>query len=129
MNTKKDLNVSDLPSSLPGLDLTKAMSQLGGKKTLFIRLLGMFEGAHTEDVNKLKAAYDAQDWTAVHEINHALKGVTGNLAANELYAFSVAIDAKVKEDNHDLDAEINGMITAMATLLDSITQAKELPTE
>jgi HPt (histidine-containing phosphotransfer) domain-containing protein len=129
MKTKKELNVSDWPNSLPGLDLSKAMTQLGGKKTLFVRLLGMFEDAHTEDVNKLKAAYDAQDWTAVHEINHALKGVAGNLAANELYGYCVAIDAKMKEDNHDLDAEMTGMVNAMATLLVSIIEAKELPTE
>ena len=121
--------MSDWPSSLPGLDLTKAMAQLGGKKTLFVRLLGMFEGAYTEDVNKLKAAYESQDWTAVHEINHALKGVTGNLAANELYDYCVSVDAKVKEDNHDLDTEISGMVSAMETLLESIEQAKSLPTE
>jgi len=121
--------VSDWPVSLPGLDLTKALSQLGGKKVLFVRLLGMFEDAHTDDVNKLKAAYDAQDWTAVHEINHALKGVTGNLAANVLFDLTIAIDAKVKEDNHDLETELNAMIDAMAELLVSITEAKELPTD
>lgn len=121
--------MSDWPNSLPGLDLTKALTQLGGKKTLFVRLLGMFEAGHTEDVNKLKAAFDAQDWTAVHEINHALKGVTGNLAANDLYDFCVKIDAKVKEDDHDIGSEINGMIDAMGILLNSITEAKELPTE
>lgn len=123
------MNVSDWPNSLPGLDLTKALTQLGGKKTLFVRLLGMFEASHTEDVNKLKAAFDAQDWTAVHEINHALKGVTGNLAANDLYDLCVKIDAKVKEENHDIEPEVNGMIEAMGVLLNSITEAKELPTD
>ncbi len=123
------MNVSDWPNSLPGLDLTKALTQLGGKKTLFVRLLGMFEAGHTEDVNKLKAAFDAQDWTAVHEINHALKGVTGNLAANDLYDLCVKIDAKVKEENHDIEPEVNGMIEAMGVLLNSITEAKELPTD
>lgn len=121
--------MSDWPSALPGLDLTKALFQLGGKKTLFVRLLGMFEDAHTGDVDKLKAAYEQQDWKAVYEINHALKGVTGNLAANELYEYCVAIDAKLKQENHDIDTEVNAMIAAMSTLLASITQAKELPTD
>jgi HPt (histidine-containing phosphotransfer) domain-containing protein len=121
--------VADWPISLPGLDLTTALSQLGGKKTLFVRLLGMFEAAHTEDVNKLKAAYDAQDWTAVHEINHALKGVSGNLAANELYRLTIEIDKKVKEDSHDIGTEIEQMVAAMETLLVSICEAKTLPTD
>jgi HPt (histidine-containing phosphotransfer) domain-containing protein len=119
--------VADWPNSLPGLDLTTALSQLGGKKKLFVRLLGMFEDAHTDDVNKIKGAFDGQDWTAVHELNHALKGVSGNLAANDLYKLSIELDRKVKEDNHDLSLEIEEMIVAMEVLLVSIAEAKSLP--
>lgn len=121
--------MSDWPSTLPGLDIDKALSQLGGKKTLFVRLLGMFETSHTGDVDKLKEAFDAQDWNAVHEINHALKGVTGNLAANDLFDLTVAIDAKVKQDNHDLSSEIDNMQQAMIALKSSISEAKNLPTD
>jgi HPt (histidine-containing phosphotransfer) domain-containing protein len=121
--------LSTWPNTLPGLDLSKALSQLGGKKKLFVRLLGMFEEDHTQDINKIKVAYVAQDWTAVHELNHALKGVTGNLAANELFDLCIAIDAKIKQGNHDLEAEIEQMITAMSTVLVSMTEAKSYSTE
>jgi HPt (histidine-containing phosphotransfer) domain-containing protein len=121
--------VSDWPSALPGLDLTKALSQLGGKKTLFVRLLGMFESTHTEDVTKIKQAYEAQDWKAVHELNHALKGVSGNLAANELFDLCNQIDAKLKQGDHELEAEVEKMVTAMATVLVSMAEAKHFPTD
>jgi len=126
---KKEGPVADWPDSLPGLDLNKALSQLGGKKTLYVRLLGMFNDVHTEDVNKLVAAAEACEWQQVYEINHALKGVTGNLAANELFDLCTEVDAKLKKDNHDLANELEAMPIAMTTLLTSISEAIQLPTE
>ena len=121
--------MSDWPETLPGLNLKQALSQLGGKKALYVRLLGMFEGSHTGDVDRIIEAANAQDWTTVHDINHALKGVTGNLAADELFGLCTALDHKVKENNHDLQDELAAMPQAMSTLLESVAQAKNLPVD
>lgn len=121
--------MSDWPESLPGLNLSKALSQLGGKKTLYVRLLGMFNDVHTGDVDKLLAAAQNENWTEVYEINHALKGVAGNLAANEIYELCVSLDAKLKNENHALSAELEALPAAMETLLASIGDAMKLPTE
>lgn len=121
--------MSDWPESLPGLNLTKALSQLGGKKTLYVRLLGMFNDVHTGDVDKLVNAAKNENWTEVYEINHALKGVAGNLAANEIYDLCVSVDAKLKNESHDLNTELEALPPAMATLLTSIESALKLPTD
>ncbi len=121
--------MADWPSELPGLDIKTALSQLGGKKKLYLRLLGMFEDSHQEDVNRLLAAANEQDWKAVYEINHALKGVSGNLAANQLYQLCIDIDGKLKHEQHDIEAELSALPTAMQTLLNSITEARQLPLE
>ncbi len=121
--------MADWPDQLPGLDIKLALSQLGGKKTLYVRLLGMFNDIHTGDVDKLIAAANAEDWTAVHEINHALKGVTGNLAASELYELCIKVDAKVKQEQHDFTDELSAMPSAMVTLLETIKEVVQLPTD
>ncbi len=121
--------MSDWPDALPGLNIKQALVQLGGKKTLYVRLLGMFEANHSEDVARLIEAANSKDWTAVHDINHALKGVSGNLAADELAQLCTAIDHKIKQDNHDIQAELDQMPAAMATLLASTKEAQQLPTE
>lgn len=121
--------MSDWPEQLPGLNIKQALSQLGGKKKLYLRLLGMFKDAHTGDVDKLVAVAETGDWTTVHEVNHALKGVTGNLAASELYDLCVAIDGKVKSEDHDIASELAAMPVAMETLKSSIEQALLLPEE
>ncbi len=118
--------MSDWPDQLPGLNIKLALSQLGGKKTLYLRLLGMFKDGHSGDVDRLLEVAATQDWTAVHEVNHALKGVTGNLAASELYELCVAVDKKMKADNHDIQAELDAMPAAMATLLEGIEVASQL---
>lgn len=66
--------MSGWPETLPGLNIKQALSQLGGKKALYVRLLGMFEGSHAEDGNRIIEAAKQEDWDAVHDINHALKG-------------------------------------------------------
>ncbi len=122
---EKDIIVADWPSELPGLDINTALNQLGGKKKLYLRLLGMFSDAHVQDVDKLMAAAQAQDWKLLYEVNHALKGVTGNLAASELYQLCIDIDHKLKEDQHDVEDLIAALPTAMQTLLASIEIASQ----
>jgi len=119
--------VTEWPSELPGLDIKTALSQLGGKKKLYLRLLAMFEDSHLQDIDRLLAAASEQDWKAVYEINHALKGVTGNLAANELYQLCIDIDGKLKDEQHDIESLLSALPVAMTTLLASITQATQLP--
>lgn len=121
--------MSGWPETLPGLNIKQALSQLGGKKALYVRLLGMFEGSHAEDGNRIIEAAKQEDWDAVHDINHALKGVSGNLAADELFALCSAIDHKIKDGNHDISQELAGIPHAMDTLLASAAQAKELPVD
>lgn len=121
--------MADWPDTLPGLNIKQALTQLGGKKTLLIRLLGMFTGNHSEDVNRLLAAAHEQDNKSVYEINHALKGVTANLAADELCQLCADLDTKLKNEDSNIEAELKAMPIAMETLLSSIQIAAQLPTE
>ncbi|MEY8248010.1 MAG: Hpt domain-containing protein [Bermanella sp.] len=121
--------MADWPSELPGLDIKQALNQLGGKKKLYLRLLDMFADAHPQDVKRLLAAAAEQDWKAVYEINHALKGVSGNLAASQLYQLCIDIDGKLKDERHDIEAELSTLPGAMETLLSSIAVASQLPLE
>lgn len=121
--------MSDWPDKLPGLDLEKALFQLGGKKSLYVRLLGMFNDGHTQDAQRIIDAAQAEDWQGVYEVNHALKGVSGNLAAMDIYNLCVSIDSKMKEDSHDISDELAALPKAMEDTLLGISQALELPVE
>ena len=119
--------MADWPDTLPGLNIKQALTQLGGKKALLLRLLGMFTDNHSQDVNRLLASADQQDIKAVYEINHALKGVTANLAADELCHLCADLDAKLKKEDTDIGAQLKAMPIAMDTLLSSIQTASQLP--
>ncbi len=117
--------MADWPDTLPGLNIKQALGQLGGKKSLFLRLLGMFTDNHSGDVDRLVAAASQQDDKAVFEINHALKGVTANLAADELCHLCADLDGKLKSDEPNIEAELAAMPVAMETLLSSIQLASQ----
>lgn len=120
---------AEWPARLPGLDINKALNQLGQKKALLVKLLGMFKNNHSQDAGPIQAAFAAGKWDEVHSLNHALKGVTGNLAADVLYGLCVEIDAAVKSDNHDIGHLVEKLPGAMAELLNSIDELLSLPLE
>jgi HPt (histidine-containing phosphotransfer) domain-containing protein len=120
---------ADWPARLPGLDINKALNQLGQKKALLVKLLGMFKNNHSQDATPILAAFNAGNWEELHALNHALKGVSGNLAADALYQLCIEIDAGVKSGNHDIGHLVNQMPTVIAELLNSIDELLALPLE
>lgn len=120
---------AEWPERLPGLDINKALNQLGQKKALLVKLLGMFKNNHSQDATPILAAFNAGNWEELHALNHALKGVSGNLAADELYQLCIAIDASVKAGNHDIADLVNKMPGVISNLINSIDQLLAMPLE
>lgn len=117
------------PDRLPGLDINKALNQLGQKKALLVKLLGMFKNNHSQDATPILAAFNGSNWEELHALNHSLKGVSGNLAADTLYQLCIEIDSNVKSGNHDIGHLVNKMPGVINELLDSIDQLLAMPLE
>ena len=89
--------------SVSVLDIQAGISQLAGNTNLYIKLLTTFAKQIDTRFFKVVDLLDAleADSTAgafdeVQELNHALKGVAGNLAAKTLFEISAQIDVLLK---------------------------------
>ncbi len=95
--TAADPNLITKPALMPiptmtGLDTEAGLKRLGGNRELYLRLLGDFVADHGDTPTKLleELRTERRD-EAVHRI-HAIRGVAGNLGANELQAAALELE-------------------------------------
>jgi PAS domain S-box-containing protein len=127
--------VAHLPSVLAGFDLRHGMAQLGGNEALYWRLLQRFSLQLSETFVRLpadlQALLDAPDnqqaWQQAQALNHALKGVAGNLAATGLADLTTQLDSQLKQQQPPRAAQVQVMADLIEQALDSLATLPPLP--
>ncbi|EFM08843.1 multi-sensor hybrid histidine kinase [Paenibacillus curdlanolyticus YK9] len=116
-----------VPDRLPGLQLTEAVHRLGGNKALYLGILQRFASDHAGDAEKIKAALTDGDNRHAELLAHTLKGVAGNIGADELMEAA----AWLQQDLHNEGVErtmqlLDALDKQLATVLQSIRTALPL---
>ena len=91
-----------LPSELPGFLLASGLERLGGNKPLYRKLLSKFRESQEDAVERIRAALQAGDLETAARFAHNVKGVSGNLGAEDLYRASGALEKAIKEGERDV---------------------------
>ena len=81
---------SNLPASLPGIDLEDGLKRLMGNEALYMRLLADFAGTYQGVSGQVREALADGNLESAARIVHTFKGTAGNLSAIE--AFGAARD-------------------------------------
>ena len=108
-----------LPTSLPGLDVTKGIALCGGEK-LYRELIGELVRRHGDDDAAIRAALTAGNHHQAARIAHTLKGVAGNLSAVTVYRIAGELEVVLKYDHADfVDPLLLELTDAMAEIKES----------
>jgi CheY-like chemotaxis protein/HPt (histidine-containing phosphotransfer) domain-containing protein len=81
-----------LPDKLPGLDLKKGQALVGGNQHFYILLLKKFCRNQADQADAIWQARQRGESETVYRLLHTLKGVAGNIGANELYDRVLALE-------------------------------------
>jgi len=92
---KHTLNNQDFP----GIDIQDANSRFKGKIVLLLRLLKSFLESKMGVVAEAKKQIENSNWIEAGNIIHGLKGTSGNLCANHIYALAIELEKCCKEKN------------------------------
>ena len=103
-----------LPASLPGFDLDLALKQIGGKRSLLIKLLRRMSTDYGQCGQQITCALDQHAYGEAHRLAHSLKGVAATLAAHQLQRAAQAVESAL----HDND------IARARILLPAVLQAQ-----
>ncbi len=84
---------------LEGINIQSALSRLGNNKELYKRLLIQFFENNKNKNRQIQKAIEEGNFTKAREILHALKGVAGNMGAEELFQVARDLEIGLKNEN------------------------------
>jgi len=96
---ESDQTVSDrieLPESLAGFDLAAGLTRLMGNQRLYLKLLLDFGANYGSAADDIRDALAGGDIEQAHSLVHNLKGLSGNLEANDLHAVVLEMESLIK---------------------------------
>ncbi|MBI5185731.1 MAG: response regulator [Nitrospinae bacterium] len=97
----KEEGSEGLPEYLPGIDVKAGLKRLRGDKTLFLNLLRSFQDRHAA-ATEIRNFLNAGDFASAERLAHNIKGVSGNLSAQELYPAAGELEAAIERRQWEL---------------------------
>ncbi|MGD8989932.1 MAG: PAS domain S-box protein [Desulfobacterales bacterium] len=125
--------MQELPETLPGFDLPEGLNRLQGNQKLYRKLLLDFGARYTEIATEIQEAIAAEDFKQAHSLVHNIKGLAGNLAANELQAAAVEFEKLIKGEQRpaaspkQLKTELKNLETAIDRALKAVQTLGPIP--
>lgn len=118
--------MSELPSSLPGIDVASGLARVAGNQKLYLKLLRHVAGDASSTKEKLTAAIAEGDAQAVREIAHSLKGASANLSITDVAAAAEQLEFAAKAEDFSslftrldaLDEALQSFAAVVSTLED-----------
>jgi two-component system sensor histidine kinase/response regulator len=84
-----------------GLDVTSGLRRVSNNKKLYTKILHKFIESNRDFESEIKKSIQEGDEEKAARIAHTLKGVAGNIGANELYELAKEYELSVKENGID----------------------------
>jgi two-component system sensor histidine kinase/response regulator len=109
------------PALMPGVDTEAALRRLMGNRELLVRLLREFAGEHAKDTDHIRASLARGDLDGARAAVHRLKGVAGNLAAQQVFASAAALESALRQGAPaPLGAHLDALESAMKIVTQSV---------
>jgi PAS domain S-box-containing protein len=107
---------------LPGFDVSRGIARLGGNINVYRKALEKFIETEAQTIERIRQCVKSGDIYGAELIAHSLKGVAGNIGANELSSVAGDLETVLTDNTTDL---FETRITALAQhLSDAITTIK-----
>ena len=81
----------------PGLECASGLKRVGGNWSLYIKLLKKFHASHANAPDEIRQAFMRDDTELAVRLAHTMKGVAGNIGANDLYTAARELETAIKE--------------------------------
>ena len=121
-----EMTLEDLPESLSGFNLAAGLKRLMGNQRLYRKLLLNFGSKYSEVAGEIRAALVDEDFKQAHSLVHNLKGLAGNLAANDLQAATIEIEKLMKGEpglsfpSEPLSQKLSALEATLSTALKAV---------
>jgi CheY-like chemotaxis protein len=109
------------PAELPGISIASGLSKLAGNEELYRKLLSKFRESNRDVVNEIKRLIDTGDMETAARLAHTVKGVAGNLGAEDLFPAAGELEKAIKQgETGSFDSLIEHFEVLLNVVLHSI---------
>lgn len=110
---------------IDGINTDSALKRLHSNRDSFLRIIRLFLDNNKQTIDRLKEAHSNNEWSILKEIVHALKGVSGNISADELHEaaskYQAILDAGEQENKRqefdELCFQLDKVLSAISDYL------------
>ena len=123
---------------LPGINIESGLTRLNGNATLYRTLLCDFKRAYCYSGKTIQAALTRRqdkDLESALHLAHSIKGMAGNLSANELQIAALRLETRIKQEQQDdwpiIMQEFTSSLAQVMISIESLTakENNDTPTE
>jgi len=108
---------------IPGLHALQGLSRVMGRTDLYIPLLRKFSEKYREEIlNDIEAAIAGNDFPHAERLAHTLKGVSGNIGANEISKEASEVESALRHGRRDIDDKLASLRRALVPLISALDQ-------
>jgi len=126
----RDATGPELLCIIPGVDIDEGLRRVGGNKKLYMKLLNDFAGNYKSFIPTIREAISEQKMEEARRLAHTLKGVSGNIAAKDVFAISEQLEkALFFTPPQDCEPLLDQLDTALSAVIDAAKAAPEEPVE
>jgi two-component system sensor histidine kinase/response regulator len=113
-----------LPPELPGISIESGLGRVAGNRHLYTKLLCKFKAGQENAVEQIKTALQMGDVETAARLAHTVKGVSGNLGADNLYQAAAELEKAIMEGKN-LDLIIAEFDSQLAMVMDGLRVVEE----
>ena len=98
------------PAALPGVDVATALNRVMGNGALLRKIMVDFRDGNRDAVRQIRQAVERHDLGRARRLVHTIKGLSGNLGAEAVFATAKELEAVLRE------GDCRGVAPLLATL-------------
>jgi HPt (histidine-containing phosphotransfer) domain-containing protein len=111
---------------LPGISIKTGLGKVGGNWKLYRKLLYKFRSSYKDVVNEIKTSLRNSDIEQAVRLAHTVKGVSGNLGADELFQAAGKLEKEIKQGNKDsMEPILNSFESHLNVVIESIENMQQ----
>jgi polar amino acid transport system substrate-binding protein len=108
-------------SGMSGISVKSGLAKVGGNRKLYRKLLGKFRRNYKAVADDIRNALEKDDPETATRLAHTIKGLAGNIGAQDLHLTAVDLQAALRKDPTENIAErLDAFSEALDLVVDSI---------
>ena len=120
--TEYDIEIPEIE----GIDIEDGLRRINNNKTLYLKILARFSKNYSGFIRELKGKLLKGSNEEAERMVHAIKGVSGNIGATDLYNYAVMLDDRLrKQEKIDIESELSRFEKHLTPILESIKKFRK----